>query len=660
MENNGGIYSGKSKAELLDILSTAGGEKDNVPDADDFQKAWSSATSKPPEEMMLVIEDNSAQEEKPDEIKIDGISFEIPPVSPQWSLIPFSQIETDNLDGLIQSIFDLNKSYGIAYPPEFDDMSIEDIRAWLKEVVSNPDLKAINKKVQRENDLLKRIGNPKEFRSGIFCRINQNGRILFNYAAIADYLHNRFHTITFHPISGPYKMFIYDEDIGIYRPNSGDLESVINRIFELSDAVGSVVRDTKEILHLISSKNRYTTYPFNTQDGSSIGLIPVKNGVVRMDFNAGRVSLIPHTYEHLWTFTIPVSYNPSASPDAIIEIMQAWIGEWSDEEIEEAKENKTIRPEKWKMLLQIPAQGLLQFILDKVYKTSYIIVGEPNAAKSSYITHLLPHFFGSDAVAGESLHKIVSDKFVTGNLENKILNVFDDLSDTELGAVGQFKALTGITRHTINRKHQGEYIGRIFCTHSFACNQPPQVPDSCLYDTAFWDRWIFIRFPFVFEKNPLFQNQLITDTNLSAFLNLIIGMIVSIRQKNALPFQMPVGEVMQLWMQNANPVAQFLEEMTRESPKMQEFDRERFFDAYSKWFDEQNPPIDPRKKILLLKDFAVALIEYEILSQKTSRKRGGKKFNLTVFKGKYSWIHGQDLMEPQIKGLDYYMNQESG
>ncbi len=657
MSENAGRYSGMSKAELLSILSEAGGQKERVPDADSFNIAWNKAESFD-EKVVQVVPDKSMIDAPPEEITIDGTIFEIRAEPPQWSLIPLTQIENDNLDGLMQTIFDLNKKYGITYPPGIQEMQIDDIRVWLKEAVCRPGLKELHKKVQREEEIRLRVGRPKENQPGIFCRVNQNMRVLFNYAPIADYLHSRFHTITFHPPGLPHKIFIYDEDTGVYRQNSGDLESVINRIFEISEAAGSVTRDTKEILHLISSKNRCTSYPFNMQDGSSIGLIPVKNGVVKMDFAAGRVSLIPHSPDMLWTFTIPVSYNPRTSPDAIIQIMQAWVGEWNEEEIQETEENGIIRPDKWKMLIQIPAQGLLQFILDKVYKTSYIIVGEPNAAKSSYITHLLPHFFGSDAVAGESLHKIVSDKFVTGNLENKILNVYDDLSDTELGAVGQFKAITGITRHTINRKHQGEYISRIFCTHCFACNQPPKVPDSCLYDTAFWDRWVFIRFPFYFEKNPLFQKQLITDTNLSSLLTLIISMMVSIRQKNALPFQMPVGEVMQLWMQNADPLKQFLDEMTREDSKMQEFDRDRFFDAYSKWFDEQNPPIDPRKKILLLKDFAVNLIKYEILSQKTSRKRGGKKFNVTVFKGKYSWIHGQDAMEPQIKGLDSYMNPD--
>lgn len=589
----------------------------------------------------------------PEEKEVDGVIFEIPQESSQWSLIPLNEIENLTRDDIISRLYDLTKRYNTPFPEDLDSLSIEEARALLKEVASRPDLKEPQAKKNLDEELRIRIGKPRENNPGPFCRINLNGRILLNYPAIAEYLHKEFHTIAFHPPEGqPHRLFIYDKKTGLYRQNSGDLESVINRILEISEASGSPIKDTKDILHLISSKNRQFSYPFNLQDGSSIGLVPVLNGVCRLDFNAGRVSLIPHSPEHLWTFTLPVRYNPIAPADALIEVMKSWIGEWTDEERQEEKDEEISRPDKWKLLLQIPAQGLLQFIMDKTYKSSYIIVGEPNAGKSSYLTYLLPHFFGSNAVAGESLHKIVSDKFVTAELENKILNVFDDLSDAELGAVGQFKAFTGITRHTITRKHQGGYTGRIFCTHCFACNQPPKVPDSCLYDTAFWDRWTFIRFPFIHKKEPTFLTRLLTEENLSSFLTMTLAMMVSIRQKQALPFQMSVGEVMQLWMQKADPLAQFLEEMMREAAKVQDFDRELLFDAYCKWFDEQNPPIDIRKKIPNLKDFAVALIKYELLSTKTSTKRGGKKFNLTVFKGKYSWIHGQELMQPRIKGLD--------
>ena len=42
------------------------------------------------------------------------------------------------------------------------------------------------------------------------------------------------------------------EDKGVYRQNAGDLEAIINRIFEISEAAGSVTRDTKELIDKIN------------------------------------------------------------------------------------------------------------------------------------------------------------------------------------------------------------------------------------------------------------------------------------------------------------------------------------------------------------------------------------------------------------------------
>jgi len=295
--------------------------------------------------------------------------------------------------------------------------------------------------------------------------------------------------------------------------------------------------------------------------------------------------------------------------------------------------------------------------MDKTYKRAYILAGEADAGKSSYVTTFLPKFFGSESVSSVSLHNIVSDRFASGNLENKILNAYDDLSDKELGAVGQFKALTGATIHNIERKHQGAYSGRVFCVHAFSCNQLPKVPESCMYDAAFWDRWIIIRFSYSFDIDPTFQEKLVQNANLSAFLTMLISMMVYIRQSGALPFDQTPGEVMSLWLQRADPVAQFIDEMCSVSPTINAFDQNKLFKAYSEWFDGQDPKIDPRKKLKTRSKFGEALIKYKFTVKKTSKIINKKKYNLDVFEGKYNWIDGgMSSMEPEYNRPEKKLN----
>ncbi len=636
-------YSTYTREGLLQVLMDAGGLAEKVEDPDSFKIAWNAlnGVAEEPDEV-VVVEDKAVLTEPAGEVLIDGVAFEIPAPPAPWSLVPLEQIDTDNTDGLIQLLYDLKTRHGLEYPAGLSEMSDDDIRAYLREVVTRDDIREQEEQLRDEDTLRNMAKNA-------FRRTNVNGKHLLIYPAVCDYLHMRFHTVSFYPQNfkkgGP-EIYIYDKKEGVYRPNSGDLEAAINQIYRACECQGSITRDTKEILHLLSSKNRYVSYPFNLQSGGRFGLIPVRNGVVQLDFEEMRVSLLPHDPEHMWTFTLPVRYDPAADPAFVIETLDTWVG--GDEEEEDQKEGGT-KPEKWRVLLQIPAQGLLQFCMDKTYKRAYILVGEADAGKSSYITTFLPKVLGAGNVSSVSLQSIVSDRFSSGNLENKILNAFDDLSDKELGAVGPFKAFTGSTKHDVERKHQGAYPGRIFCVHAFACNQLPRVPESCMYDAAFWDRWVIIRFPYSFDVNPLFQERLIQEENLNAFFILVLSMMMSIRRDGALPFDQSPGEVMSLWLQKADPVAQFLEDTCREVPQVNRFDQEKFYQAYLTWFDAQVPKIDPRKRIRTRKRFGEALMKYRFTVKKTSSVLDKRKFNVEVFEGKWVWVGGMDEMTPEIK-----------
>lgn len=636
-------YSSYSKEGLLQVLMDAGGLPEKVDDPENFKIAWNAlqGIEEEPDEV-IVVEDKAALIEPAGEVLIEGTVFEIPATPSPWSLIPPSQIDTDDKEGLIQLLFDLKNRHGLQYPEGLDEMSDDDLRVYLREVVTRDDIREREAELQ-DDDTLRNMAK------AAFRRTNVNGKHLLIYPAVCDYLHLRFHTVTFHPPNiktGPV-IYVYDKKSGIHRPNSGDLEAVINQIYRACECQGSIVRDTREIMHLLASKNRHVSYPFNRQRGGDHGLIPVLNGVVKLNFEEMRVSLLPHDPEHMWTFTLPVRYDPEADPEYITEVLRAWIGEGTDGDGDLKEGVKKI--ETWRVLLQIPAQALLQFCMDKTYKRAYILVGEADAGKSSFITTFLPKVFGSGNVSSVSLQSIVSDRFASGNLENKMLNAFDDLSDKELGAVGPFKAYTGATMHDIERKHQGSYPGRIFCVHAFACNQLPKVPESCMYDAAFWDRWVIIRFPYSFDVDPVFQERLIQEENLNAFFILVLSMMMSIRRDRALPFDQSPGEVMALWLQKADPVAQFLEDTCNEVHHVNRFDQEKFYQAYLKWFDAQDPKLDPRKRIRSRNKFGEALMKYKFTIKKTSSMLDKRKCNVDIFEGKWMWNGGMGAMTPEVK-----------
>ena len=467
--------------------------------------------------------------------------------------------------------------------------------------------------------------------SGTFCDFDTSGNVSrLNFAAIGDYIRSR-HVIV--PFNG--ENFVYDPATGIYRKNAGELEKEIQGIARHVGYKGSVTRATKEILfYAVYSGTPIREYPFNR----CTDLIPVRNGVVKLDFITGSITLLPHSPEHMITFVLPVDYDPEADQEEIERLLNEWV----------AAEDVPI-------LYQIPAQALYQMQADKSFKRSYILQGDFNAGKSTYL-NFLKDFLGEENICHVSLQDITGgDRFASSRLENKILNAYDDLPDQDLQNIGRFKNLTGSTHHAIERKHANGYDGRIFATHVFSCNRPPNVPNDVIYDVAFWERWIYVVFPYAFDTDPTFEEKHFTDRNKSAFLNRVLTRLIEIRQSKALTVNFEANEVMDRWTRQADPLYLFIEEKFQLIEGGQnDFDKDRLFEEYQKYFDEEG--INEKLRIKSLNQFTRDLVKYKLTAFKTSTKRDGKKFPIYSYRGPYEWKNPatRESMKASIKDLYSY------
>ena len=121
------------------------------------------------------------------------------------------------------------------------------------------------------------------------------------------------------------------------------------------------------------------------------------------------------------------------------------------------------------------------------------------------------------------------------------------------GNVGPFKTLTGGFSHQIERKHEKDYPGRITAVHCFATNMPPKVPDNVAFDSAFWGRFIYLRFNNVFEVDPGFPDRVFTPENMAGALNRILQEAFTIRSTGRLTFDQDPSDVKDEWQTAANP-----------------------------------------------------------------------------------------------------------
>jgi phage/plasmid-associated DNA primase len=455
-------------------------------------------------------------------------------------------------------------------------------------------------------------------------RIGDRGRINLEHGAIASYLHRKFHTLSFNK-----QIWIYDQVYGVYRVDGGEVAEEIQEIIIRVGFSGSITKEARDIYFILLTVNRKNDYPFNHYPD----LIPLNNGILKMDFEAGTSDLIPHSPQYLFTYKISAKYDPNVQTDKARDLL----GEW-------------VEPDDAPLLVQIAAQAILQAQLQVSYKKNYIVQGEPHAGKSTYIEFLI-RFFGDELVSHKSLQSVCNDRFVAADLESKLLNAFDDLQEIPLESVSNFKAVTGTCKHGIERKFQQSYPGVITCPHIFSCNRPPKYPDDVKYDAAWWERWEYVRFPFSYSIDDSFITRTFSDEMYSSYLNLVVAAMVMIRRDHRLGVNRDASEVMERWSMESDPLCQFIRCKMTESAKASDitaFDRQKLFEQYLKFCNEEN--IDPRKRIATQAKFTRYVQGYKLTPSKTTRRIEKRRYTVDVYQGPYRWNGDQSAVTPEVRG----------
>ncbi|KKK97318.1 hypothetical protein LCGC14_2653960, partial [marine sediment metagenome] len=138
-------------------------------------------------------------------------------------------------------------------------------------------------------------------------------------------------------------------------------------------------------------------------------------------------------------------------------------------------------------------QEFVGYLLYREYfiKKAIILVGEPDTGKTTFIK-MIVKFIGQDNTCGVSLHKILTDKFSSSHLHNKLLNFYDDLSFKDIKETGDFKIATGGGYISGEKKFGDQFQFLNYAKLLFATNKISSVDD--ISDDAYYNRWIILFF----------------------------------------------------------------------------------------------------------------------------------------------------------------------
>jgi len=439
----------------------------------------------------------------------------------------------------------------------------------------------------------------------LFDADSNGGNCKLRFIEVSDMLAVKHNAIS-------YKDIIYVYSDGIYIDGT---ETIKTEIANLSKEFGckcGVTNSMKEIMAYMTYDNPEKEYPFNTHNN----MIPVKNGIVVIDFDKRKFDIIPHNPKFKFNYKFGIDFKQPEDltlKGVIDSVFKSYVDE-PDVDI----------------LYQIPAQAILQGLGSSPFKKAYLLQGDPHAAKSGYL-ELLSRMFGEDSISHISLQAIGSDRFALANLEGKTFNTYDDLSSIPIKDGGVFKTLTGGHSHEVQRKGIQGHRATITAVHVYTCNTPPQFDKSVQHDTAFWERWEYVRFVNVFDVDPYFYDNTFTQTNLERCFYSILEYVVSVHN-DGLKVNSTASEVREKWSFSADPLYMYIKANLNESERSMYIDKELFMESYKRWCLSNG--IDNQKIITAKKAFTQAIDKYGVLSTRTTDANGVR---ISCYEIPYTW-----------------------
>lgn len=461
-------------------------------------------------------------------------------------------------------------------------------------------------------------------------REGKEGKVIFTYSPMTT--HGAAEGVL-QPATYNETLYYFNRQTGLYEVNNGVIEAwlqtqytelILQNILPTSTTLKPKIA---EIIFRLTNSNPMPkdAYPFNQYNG-----IPVNNGV--LVYKDGIFVLNPYEEEMMFTRKIPVNFNPGADTERIRQILMDWL------------------EEDYPYLIQIPAQALYQALPGmQPMKKAYMLVGESNAAKSTYLD-LLKDFFGEGQCSKVPLQNLGA-RFSKADLVNKFVNLGDDLPDIDIGAFNILKDITGGRTHQVELKHKDAFTADITAVHVYAANKPPGLSEKIETDNAWWDRWVFLRFKNTFPKKANWYKENIIP-NLESFLLLVLEELSCIiKNGGQLQYVQPMEDVLDMWKRDSDPLLRFIDEEC-ERDRDQYIQKDELFAALEKWKDNISDKLertDIEKRLPKTKEaLSRKLIQYNIQASTA----GSGKNKIQVYRGigwkKYSQFRPRETVNSKL------------
>lgn len=355
------------------------------------------------------------------------------------------------------------------------------------------------------------------------------------------------------------QLHIYND--GYYSNNVLDIEKTMLKYIQNSTKTprGEVLR----YLELLCTNTKISNTKY----------IVFKNGV----FDLETKELLNYSPNYIIKNKIPHNYNPAAYHDLLDKTLNKI-----------CCNDKNLR----KVIEEMIGYTLLR--RNELGK-SFILTGDGSNGKSTLLD-LIYELLGEDNISSVAL-KELSDRFKTFQLDGKLANIGDDISNEYIPDNSTFKKLVTGEKVNVERKGQDPYDFKNYSKLIFSANELPRINDL---SGGLKRRLIFIPFNAKFSKkdpdyDPFIKDKISTPAALEYLLKIAIDGLYRILNNNAITSSKVCDEVWDDYESINNPVVSFLDEYKIENEPVNDI-----FRKYQLWCVESG--LKPLSKIVFGKE----------------------------------------------------------
>jgi len=212
------------------------------------------------------------------------------------------------------------------------------------------------------------------------------------------------------------------------------------------------------------------------------------------------------------------------------------------------------------------------FCLLKEYKfeKAFMFLGDGRNGKDKTL-ELLKRMIGIENCCSVPLSSMFADSFIISEFFGKMVNLSGEINNKDLKDTSMFKALTGRSLVSAQRKFLNPISFVNYAKFVFACNELPMIYDN---SRGFWDRWILLEFPYTFvteeeyiEKKDINSNLKIKDDDIinkittpeemSGLLNKFLTGLDRLNKNKKFSNTKGTDEIKNLWIGKSNSVMAF-------------------------------------------------------------------------------------------------------